>query len=200
MKKKIVFAFTCLLLWSCGTHRVVNDNRPVQGSIPVQTGKTDKVEEVEKKVQYEKEPWVKNLSRPFEITQGLQDRHVSLWASHGYYYDIPKGTWKWQRPSLFGTTEDLFTQTIVVPYLIPMLEKAGANVFTPRERDWQKHELIVDNDHSQSPNYMETNTQNKWKDADVKGFALHQGAYHDGRTRSWQERPVWSRPPMPIPV
>ena len=180
MKKKIVFAFTCLLLWSCGTHRVVNDNRPVQGSVPVQTGKTDKVEEVEKKVQYEKEPWVKNLSRPFEITQGLQDRHVSLWASHGYYYDIPKGTWKWQRPSLFGTTEDLFTQTIVVPYLIPMLEKAGANVFTPRERDWQKHELIVDNDHSQSPNYMETNTQNKWKDADVKGFALHQGAYHDG--------------------
>ena len=53
---------------------------------------------------------------------------------------------KWQRPAMFGTTEDLFTQTIVVPYLIPMLEKAGANVFTPRERDWQTNEIIIDND------------------------------------------------------
>ena len=27
-----------------------------------------------------------------------------------------------------------------------MLENAGANVFTPRERDTQKQEVIVDND------------------------------------------------------
>lgn len=35
---------------------------------------------------------------------------------------------------------------VIIPYLIPMLENAGANVFTPRERDTQKQEVIVDND------------------------------------------------------
>ena len=48
--------------------------------------------------------------------------------------------------NLFGTTEDLYTQTIVIPYLFPMLENAGAVVVSPRERDWQKQEVIVDND------------------------------------------------------
>lgn len=83
---------------------------------------------------YQGEPWVKNMDVPHDITEGLQGRHLSLWASHGRYYDVKNGVWKWQRPKLFGTTEDLFTQTIVVPYLIPMLENAGAVVFTPRER------------------------------------------------------------------
>ena len=35
-----------------------------------------------------------------------------------------------------------------LPMLVPMLENAGANVFVPRERDWQVHEVIVDNDGS----------------------------------------------------
>ena len=48
--------------------------------------------------------------------------------------------------NLFGTTEDLYTQTIVIPYLLPMLENAGAVVISPRERNWQKQEVIVDND------------------------------------------------------
>ena len=106
-------------------------------------------------IDYKGEPWVKNVSRPNEISEGLQNRHLSLWASHGYYYDQAKGFWKWQRPFLFGTTEDLFTQTIVVPYLIPMLENAGAVVFTPRERDWQKREIIIDNDDPTPYYYME---------------------------------------------
>ena len=79
-------------------------------------------------IDYEGEPWVKNISTPLKVTHGLQGRHLSLWASHGRFYDQKKGCWRWQRPKLFGTTEDLFTQTIVVPYLIPMLEKAGAVV------------------------------------------------------------------------
>lgn len=49
--------------------------------------------------------------------------------------------------SLFCTTEDQFTQSFILPYLIPMLENAGANVFTPRESGiQQKQEVIVDND------------------------------------------------------
>ena len=79
------------------------------------------------KTDYEDAPWVKNVSRPNEITEGLQNRHLSVWSSHGRYYDAKKGGWRWQRPILFGTTEDLYTQTIVLPYLIPMLENDRSN-------------------------------------------------------------------------
>lgn len=130
-------------------------------------------------IDYDGEPWVKNISIPFKVTHGLQNRHLSLWASHGRFYDVAKGYWRWQRPKLFGTTEDLYTQTIVVPYLIPMLEKAGAIVFTPRERDWQKEEVIVDNDGSKSY-YIEATKGDKWRTTAEPGFAYHTGTYTDG--------------------
>lgn len=131
-------------------------------------------------IDYKGYPWVENLSRPNTISHGLQNRHISLWASHGRYYDLKGGIWKWQRPFLFGTTEDLYTQTIVIPYLMPMLENAGAVVFSPRERDWQTNEVIVDNDHSiASGSYRETNGNNPWMQSSVSGFALHSGTYKD---------------------
>ncbi|GAB6982557.1 golvesin C-terminal-like domain-containing protein [Prevotella dentasini] len=131
------------------------------------------------KERYKGNSWVENISRPNRITAGLQNVHLALWASHGRYFDTNAGLWKWQRPILFGTTEDLYTQTIVVPYLIPMLESAGAVVFTPRERDWQQNEVIVDNDGSSS-SYKEENIKKKWTTASVPGFAFHQGDYRDG--------------------
>ena len=131
-------------------------------------------------INYEGHPWVENVSAPFKLTKGLHNRHISLWASHGRYYDVKKGGWKWQRPKMFCTTEDLFTQTIVVPYLIPMLENSGACVFTPRERDWQRNEVIVDNDDSHiGVGYIEVNTKEQWQDAGRKGFAQHEGMYID---------------------
>ena len=129
------------------------------------------------KTEYEGAPWVMNDSRPYFVSHGLFDRHLSLWASHGRYYDGKKDRWIWQRPNLFGTTEDLFTQTIVIPYLIPMLENAGAVVFTPRERDWQKNEVIVDNG---GRGYVEDSGKETWKTAQEKGFAYHAGTYRDG--------------------
>lgn len=129
------------------------------------------------KTEYEGAPWVMNDSRPYFVSHGLFDRHLSLWASHGRYYDGKKDRWKWQRPNLFGTTEDLFTQTIVIPYLIPMLENAGAVVFTPRERDWQKNEVIVDNG---GRGYVEDSGKETWKTALENGFAYHAGTYRDG--------------------
>ena len=133
-------------------------------------------------IDYQGRPWVSNASLPYKVTNGLQNRHLSLWASHGRYFHIKDSVWKWQRPSLFGTREDLFTQTIVVPYLIPMLEKAGAIVFTPRERDWQRHEVIVDNDmpHTRWSSYQETIGSHAWSQTDSVGFAYHQGNYLDG--------------------
>jgi hypothetical protein len=59
-----------------------------------------------------------------------------------------------------------------------MLENAGAVVFTPRERAWQKEEVIVDNDGSKR-NYIEATSHGKWKDAPMAGFAYHDTAYVD---------------------
>lgn len=132
-------------------------------------------------IDYRGNPWVTNLSRPNDIKHGLQGRHLTIAASHGRYYEQKTGGWKWQRPNLFCTTEDLFTQTIVVPYLMPMLENAGAIVWSPRERDWQRNEVIVDND---DPNrrlcYAEGNGKNPWSNCPSRGFAWHSGNYNNG--------------------
>jgi len=79
---------------------------------------------------------------------GLFNNNIALWHSHGYYYESELDRWEWQRARLFGTVEDLATSSFVLPYLVPMLENAGANVFIPRERDFQPLEVIVDNDRS----------------------------------------------------
>lgn len=134
-------------------------------------------------INYKGKPWVSNISKPNNISLGLSNRHIALWASHGRYYDQKKGFWKWQRPNLFCTTEDLFTQTIVVPYLIPMLENAGATVFTPRERDWQTKEIIVDNDKGVSGEgswYGEHTEKEPWTDTGERGFGFRNGILRDG--------------------
>ena len=129
---------------------------------------------------YNGAPWVERQQCPYHITSGLQKRHLSVWASHGRYYKNEKKAWTWQRPYLYCTTEDLFTQTIVVPFLIPMLENAGAYVFTPRERDWQPHEAIVDNDlPQQGGSYTERNGKMKWETG-TTGFAHRKTVYLDG--------------------
>ena len=145
-------------------------------------------------ISYDGAPWVDNVSRPFTISKGLYNRHLTVWASHGRYYDNQEDGWRWQRPTLFGTNEDLFTQTIVVPYLIPMLERAGAVVFTPRERDWQRHEVIVDNDdHHNLVSYHETGYRQPWQTTGQPGFAWHSGYYRDAEnpfddgTARWAE-------------
>ena len=124
-------------------------------------------------------PWVTPLSRPADITQGLQGRHLAVWASHGRYYDNGEAAWRWQRPALYCTTEDIFTQSFVVPFLIPMLENAGAVVYTPRERDWQRAEVIVDNDADDGGgSYRETSGTYAWSTGGT-GFAHLQSRYFD---------------------
>lgn len=81
-----------------------------------------------------------------EFPKGLTGRNLAVWQSHGRYFDEKTGCWRWQRPLTFTTSEDMLTQSFVVPFLIPMLENAGAYVMTPRERDTQVHESVCDND------------------------------------------------------
>jgi len=134
-------------------------------------------------------PWVKNLSRPNKIENGLDGRHLSIWASHGRVYNPTQGNWRWQRVNLFGTNEDLFSQTFVIPYIIPMLENAGAVVWTPRERDWQNVEAVVDND-QKLPGYKE---QGKWMKSSESGFAMPDDVLQDGDAPFIKGTARWSK-------
>lgn len=129
---------------------------------------------------YQGQPLTTNVSKPYRITAGLAGRHLSVWASHGLYYEAKRNSWQWQRPPLFGTNEDLFTPTIVLPYLIPMLEKSGAIVLSPRERDLQTEEVIVDNDAKNSHLYKEKNGLYHWRNTSSSGFANPRASYVDG--------------------
>ena len=77
-----------------------------------------------------------HLSNVWKPTQGLQNRNIALWNSHGLYYDKNNDKIRWQRPALFGTVEDMLSTQIVLNYLLPMFRRAGAEVYMPRERDW----------------------------------------------------------------
>lgn len=94
---------------------------------------------------------VKNVSSKNNPTRGLNDKNILLWHSHGWYYNNKLDRWEWQRPRLFQTVEDLIPMSFTIPYLIPMLENAGANVFVPRERVLQTNEVVVDNDSPTDP-------------------------------------------------
>lgn len=114
--------------------------------------------------------------------RGLDGRYIALWQSHGRYFDNGAGEWSWQRSPNWRTTEDLYTQSYVLPFLIPMLERAGAYVMTPRERDLNTREIIIDNNsHFRSPGYpVRTHGSYKekgqWSDAGT-GFADKKEVY-----------------------
>ncbi len=106
---------------------------------------------------------------------GLYGRNVALWHSHGWYYNQKQDRWMWQRARLFGTVEDLYPFSVTKPYLVPMLENAAANVFMPRERDTQIHEVVIDNDNPQDIEkgfYQEKISGNafKWLQGETEGF------------------------------
>ncbi|MGN1214392.1 MAG: xanthan lyase, partial [Bacteroidaceae bacterium] len=133
---------------------------------------------------HEGEFWVRNLSRPFDIKRGMEGVHLAVWPSHGRYFDFHKKEWKWQRPYLYATTEDLFTRSIVVPFLIPMIEKAGGIVFCSRERDCRTEELIVDNDSGGSMRggiYLEKEGKNGFNSFVATGFGVRSNWYEPGR-------------------
>ncbi|MDR1653355.1 MAG: fibronectin type III domain-containing protein [Prevotellaceae bacterium] len=115
-------------------------------------------------------PLIKNISKPYTITKGLQNRHLALWHSHGWYYKQQTARWEWQRARLNQTVEDIFTISYTLPYIVPMLENAGATVFMPRDRDTQLAEIIVDNDDKSSNSKYKDHR--RWrKSKDGEGFA-----------------------------
>ena len=168
-----------LLIYSDG--RLIDDLVPVMYSSRVEGGRFTNRAKV---------PLVRRLSRISEPTKGLANRHIALWQSHGRYFNNSTGEWGWQRSILWETVEDLYTQSYVIPYLLPMLESAGATVLLPRERSMRHEELIIDNDEGIDPTtYTEYNGSEPWEWGGL-GFAhLHEtyptghNPFHDGTTR-----------------
>ncbi len=116
-------------------------------------------------------PIVRNNSKNEYPSKGLSNRNVAMWQSHGWYYENTLDRWEWQRARVFLTVEDLWTTSFVVPYITPMLENAGANVFLPRERDIQRNEIIIDADGStKGSSYQETGEA--IQAGNEKGFGL----------------------------
>ena len=159
---------------------IVSAGNPIEQLIPTSMLDRADTSRVYKREFFKGNPWVTPMSLPYTIKKGLQGRHLGICHSHGKYFNFSKQEWVWQRPRLFCTTEDMFTQTFVVPYLMPMLQNAGAVVFSPRERDWQKQEVIIDNDFIwDGSRYEERVSTYHWQYGGV-GFGNNQEGYENG--------------------
>lgn len=117
-----------------------------------------------------------------QFAKGLDGNIIAMWQSHGWYFEPKLNRWEWQRARIFQTVEDLYTQSYVIPFLIPMLENAGAYVMSPRERDINTTEVIVDNDADiAQAGYVEYNGANKWAKGDYSGFAYKRKEYQNNQ-------------------
>lgn len=110
---------------------------------------------------------VKNLDSKYEAEDGLEGENIVLWAGHGLYYNTESERWQWQRAPVMTTVEDKLTMSYVLQYLEPMLERAGAQVFMPRERDLSDYEMINE---SQRGKTISTSSkkQDKTREWDLK--------------------------------
>lgn len=119
-------------------------------------------------------PFVRALKPDVKPVKGMYGDKLALWHSHGRYFK--SGAWQWQRPLLYETVEDIYTMGYMLPFIVPMLENAGAYVMLPRERDTNRNEVIVDNDLNEGgqlfsqPYYKEISGVQKWTNGEFDGF------------------------------
>lgn len=113
-------------------------------------------------------------------SKGLSGNIVAVWPSHGWYFEPYLNRWEWQRARMFHTVEDMYTHSYMIPFIMPMLENAGAYVWDARERDTHNYGAVVDNDggHAQK-GYHEHNGKKKWKHGEGNGFAYERSEYKD---------------------
>ncbi len=112
--------------------------------------------------------------------KGLSGNIVAVWPSHGWYFEPYLNRWEWQRARMFQTVEDMYTHSYMIPFIMPMLENAGAYVWDARERDTHNFGAVVDNDGGNAQNgYHETNGSKKWKKGEGSGFAYSRNEYKD---------------------
>lgn len=151
---------------------ILANEHPIETLLPSQQIPAKDAKKIAKK-RKDEEPLVTQLSLP-QLEKGLQGRHIAMWQSHGYYYEQKLDRWEWQRARIFQTVEDLYTQSYVLPFLVPMLENAGAYVMMPRERDCNKYEVIVDGDGGLAQNSFKS--PSGWQ-TNNGGFAYKRAIY-----------------------
>lgn len=110
---------------------------------------------------------VKNLDSKYEAKEGLEGENIVLWAGHGLYFNTESERWQWQRAPVMTTVEDKLTMSYVLQYLEPMLERAGAQVFMPRERDLSGYEMINESQRGKTIN-TSSKRQDKTRSFDLK--------------------------------
>ena len=165
---------------------VLTDQQEITNLIPNYHRKSTSLDKERLQAHKVSAPLTKNISSPIgSITKGLENNHIAMWQSHGWYYEQKLSRWEWQRARIFQTVEDIYTQSYVVPFIVPMLENAGANVLLPRERDYNQTEIIVDNDDTVNSKSVYKETVRKeawlnWQDTSIPGFAHTKEQYLDG--------------------
>ncbi len=126
-------------------------------------------------------PFISELNANRHYKHGLDGNIIAMWPSHGWYFEPKLNRWEWQRARLMQTVEDMYTHSYVLPFLIPMLENAGAYVWNARERDTHNYGAVVDNDPSElaQQGYSEHNGKQKWQAGKGVGFAFLRDQYKD---------------------
>ena len=125
-------------------------------------------------------PFISELDSKRHFKHGLDGNIVAMWPSHGWYFEPKLNRWEWQRARLMQTVEDMYTHSYVLPFLIPMLENAGAYVWNARERDTHNFGVVVDNDGGEAQQgYTEHNGKQKWQAGGDAGFAYLRPQYKD---------------------
>ena len=125
-------------------------------------------------------PFISELDANRHYKRGLDGNIVAMWPSHGWYFEPKLNRWEWQRARLWQTVEDMYTHSYVLPFIIPMLENAGAYVWNARERDTHNFGAVVDNDGGQAQQgYSERNGKQRWETGKDAGFAFLRPQYKD---------------------
>lgn len=130
-------------------------------------------------------PFVMPAEPFFEHKKGMEGDIIAMWPSHGRYYNPAKNGWMWQRPQLFQIVEDTHTMGYILPFVVPMIENAGAYVLLPRERDINPNEVIVDNDTNDGgqvysqPYYKEKTGSRPWMTGNGEGFIFDLPDFRD---------------------
>jgi hypothetical protein len=126
----------------------------------------------------------------------LEGYRIGLSAGHGTFFRLtddsgnPFNRWTFQRSITAQVREDIHTNQIAIELLIPMLERAGAEVITMRERSFATPELLLDNDDPAT--YSDTGT---WETSGTPGLngGTYRFAYTDA-TGSAQARWAFTVP------
>ncbi len=166
---------------------VFADGKSIEELIPnlYRKGKKDKAR-LFSHLEYKGTPWVTRTSRPYDITRGLEGRHIALWQSHGKYYINIKRQMGMATPEAV-----LHYRRPVHPILHPALPPAHAEelqepMYSLPAKGTRRSEEVIVNDGSMSGHggqgslYLDVKSRKaRWETSIRPGFAQRKRVYQD---------------------